>query len=399
MAGDKPTEGATSSPEPMTGRQRIMAALASEPVDRIPFVPLIGPYSLMDMGLDLKEGGSMGPFDPLRMLEANRILGTDPMIRHVPVVASDAKTIHLEMLGTFTAPVEARSSFEDGALVETISSPKGSLSARWGFTDRMGVIPHLTKFLVNSDEEMRIFHHAVDHLDTAPLAANPEPFQETEAAVGNDGIATASISNTPLMYLIEMAWGLENTYYLLNDHRQEAEEILAKLHASQKRFVEALASSPADVIIQYENTSSTLLSPEVFRRYCLPVINVYADILQSAGKTYLMHMCGKLRSFTDDFNDGRFAGIVDIAPDPTGDLPLDMAAEQLPGKVVIGGIDATTFINPNPDVVEETIAVLIRRIRPFKGVMLGSGDVTPRGVVLENFALIRRLVDSIGAYA
>ena len=384
---------------PMTGRQRIMAALEGQPVDRIPFVPLIGPYTLMDMALDLKEGGSMGPFDPLRMLEANRFLGTDPMIRHVPVITATQRTIHLEMLGKFASPVDARSGFEGGALVETISTPRGDLTGQWKFSDRAGVIPHLTKFVVNTYEEMKVFHYAVDHLDTSPVAVNPDPFLVVEDAIGEDGIATSSFSNTPLMYLIEMSWGLENTYYLLNDHREEVEDILQKLHVSLKRHVEALAAGPAKIIIQYENTSSTLLSPAVFRRYCLPFINEYADILKSAGKIYLMHMCGKLRSFTDDFAGGRFSGIVDIAPDPTGDLPLDMAAEKIKDKVLIGGIDATTFINPNAESVETIITDLIRRIKPHRGIMLGSADVTPRGARIENFRIIRGLVNTLGAYS
>lgn len=382
----------------MTGRQRIMAALEGRPVDRIPFVPLIGPYTLMDMSLDLKEGGSMGPFDPLRMLEANRVLGTDPMIRHVPLTVATQKTIHLEMLGKFAPPVETRSGFEGGELLETISTPRGDLAGRWRFSDRAGVIPHLTKFVVNDTEEMKVFHYAVDHLDTSPVALNPDPFLKTEEAIGEDGIATSSFSNTPLMYLIEMSWGLENTYYLLNDHRDAVEDILQKLHVSLKRHVEALSAGPAKVIIQYENTSSTLLSPAVFRRYCLPFINEYADILRSAGKIYLIHVCGKLRSFTDDFAEGRFSGIVDIAPDPTGDLPLDMAAEEIKDKVVIGGIDATTFINPDADAVKTIITDLIKRIKPHRGVMLGSADVTPRGTIVENFSLIRKLVNTLGAY-
>ncbi len=30
--------------------------------------------------------------------------------------------------------------------------------------------------------------------------------------------------------------------------------------------------------------------------------------------------------------------------------------------------------------------------------MLGSADVTPRGAVVENFRLIRKLVNTLGAY-
>ena len=39
--------------------------------------------------------------------------------------------------------------------------------------------------------------------------------------MGLDGIATTSLPNTPLMDLIENFWGLENTYFLMQDCPQD----------------------------------------------------------------------------------------------------------------------------------------------------------------------------------
>jgi len=180
--------------------------------------------------------------------------------------------------------------------------------------------------------------------------------------------------------------------------RPKEEDILEKLHASLKRYVEVLAASPAQVVIQYENTSTTLLSPTIFRRYCLPYLNDYADILKAAGKIYLIHMCGTLRALTDDIGQGHFNGICDVAPPPTGDLPLDEAAVKLPEKAVVGGIDPNTFICQDAESVKAQVSNLIKRIKPFRGVLLGSADVTPRGTPVKNFRLIRGLVDTLGAY-
>jgi hypothetical protein len=376
-----------------------MAALKGQSIDRIPFVPLIGPYTVMEMPEEI-TGKTMGRgFDPRRMMAASRALGCDLMIRHVPATTPlGADVPHLSMLGRFGPSIEAKAGFEEGQLTETLTTPIGSVTGTWKFTDRVGIIPHAVRHTVNNHEEMQIFHYAVDHLDETPVNVNEDAFLEIDRAIGDDGIATASMSNSPLMFLIEMAWGLENTYYLLNDHREEVEDILEKLHISLRRYVEVIATSPAQIIIQYENTSSTLLSPETFRRYCLPYLNTYADILKEAGKIYLIHMCGKLHALVDEIGSGRFQGITDIAPRPTGDLPLDEAAEKLTGKVVIGGIDPTVFISDDHEFVESEVSDLIKRIKPFKGVLLGSADVTPRGTPVENFRLIRTLVDKYGTY-
>ncbi len=383
----------------MTGRERITAALESKPVDKIPFVPLIGPFTLMDMPTEIRGEGPIAGFDPARMSAAARALECDLMIRHVAVNDRYGEgAVHAQMLGGFVPPVETKAGFEDGRLVETIITPVGTLTGKWGFTDRVGIIPHATKHLVNNYEELKIFHWAVDHLKTEPAAPLYDLFIAADNKIGEDGIATTSFSNSPIMFLIEMVWGLENTYYLLHDHPEEVKDILDKLHASVKLNLEVVAQSPAKVVIQYENTSSTLLSPTIFREHVLPYFNEYAEILRGAGKIYLVHMCGRLNAFKEDLAGAEFSGIIDIPPQPTGDFPLDVAAASLPDKIVIGGVDPTTFISPDSKFVEEEVAGLIQRLKPFKGVMLGSADVTPRGALPQNFKLIRRLIDTIGTY-
>ncbi|MCP4751456.1 MAG: hypothetical protein GY866_11220 [Proteobacteria bacterium] len=383
----------------MSARERIMAALNRQPVDRIPFVPLIDVYTLMDMPPEIVAQDLVGQSYHQGIIVASKALECDLMIRHVPnVKPADNFAPHLQTLGSFVSPVEVKTDFKDDRLIETLTTPIGSLTGIWRFTDRAGGIPHPIKRAVTNSEELEIFQYVVDHLNPEHPVPDDDVFLKIDDQVGQDGIATVSVSNSPFMYLIEMASGLDNTYYLLQDHRDEVEAILDKLHASLKRYVEVIAAGPAKVVIQYENTSSTLLSPDIFRRYCLPYLNEYADILKSAGKIFLIHMCGLLQAFVDDMAGARFAGIADITPEPTGNLPLDEAAARLPGKLVLGGIDPITFIDRDTEAVEREISGLIERIKPYPGVLLGSADTTPRGTPPENFRVIRSLVDSVGAY-
>jgi len=383
----------------MSGRERVLAALNRQAVDRIPFVPLFDPYILVGLTQELAGDTTVSIFHPRRQIEALKALDCDLLIRGVAVTeAFSASALQLQGVAAFAPPVEAKTEFKGNELHETLSTPVGTLTGIWKFTDKVGIIPHFVKYVVNNHEEMKVFHYAVEHFRTEPPELRYETFLEVDRLLGDDGLPTASMFNTPLMHLIEFVFGLENTYFLLHDYRDEFEDILEKMHAAQKRNVETLAASPAPVVIQYENTSSTLLSPSIFRRYCLPYLNVYADILRSAGKIFLIHMCGKLHAMVDDIDQGRFNGICDIAPQPTGDLPLDEAASRLPGKVVIGGIDATTYICQDAEFVKAEVGSLIERIKPFRGVLLGSGDVAPRGALVENFRIIRSLLDTLGTY-
>jgi putative sterol carrier protein len=400
LAAGAPAVRQQAVTQPMSGKERVLAALQGLPVDHIPFVPLIDTYSTLDFPPEVLQrvqaASSQGYWQG--MLQALRETGCDVMLRHVDVSKPFDGSPHLNGLGRFEPPVRASSRMEGTVLYETLETPVGSLTGTWGFTDRHGWIPHPVKHMVSSLEELKIFDCALDHLSRAPLEPDDENFLNAEKAIGEDGIPTASLLNTPLMHLIETCWGLENTYYLLNDYRSEVEGILDKLYRAQLKTVERAAASPARVVIQYENTSSTLLSPQVFRRYCLPYLNEYADILRSAGKIFLVHMCGKLEAFCGDLAAGHFDGIADISPQPTGNFTLNEAAACLGGKIVVGGIDATTFIEPDLRLVETRVAGLLRRVKPYPGVLLGSADTAPRGTPLETFRLVNHLVDTLGSY-
>jgi uroporphyrinogen-III decarboxylase len=383
----------------MTARERILAALNFKPVDQIPFVPLIDSYTLRDMPQEIIPNSFLPFFNHFQVIEASKALGCDLMVRHVPATLPfKSFSPHLQSYGEYKAPVDVKTELNGHELSEALITPVGNLTGKWEFTDMVGAIPHLVKYVVNNHEEMKIFHYAVDHLNPDSLLPDIDTFKNADEIIGADGIPTATLPMTPLMFLIYMVWGLENTYYLLYDHREEVEDILNKLHLSLKRLVQVIAEGPAQVVIQYENTSSTLLSPDIFCTYCLPFLNEYADILNQAGKTYLIHMCGKLSAFKDIISQGRYAGIADITPHSTGDLALDEAAASIPGKVFVGGIDPTVFVSQDPEYVRKEVSALIERIKPFRGVLLGSGDVTPRGTPVENFRIIRGLVDTLGVY-
>jgi hypothetical protein len=388
-------------PHEMTPRERIMAALRRQPVDKIPFVPLIDTYTIMDLLPDITDGAEPG-YDATgleALMTAGRKLRCDLMLRHVTVTTrDDVGAANIRAMGDFESPVDVRGGREGDVIVEEMFTPKGNLTATWGFTDHVGWIPHPVKHLVNSYEELKIFHYAVNHLNMDPPKTDYSLFWEMDESLGDDGSATVSLPNSPLMSLIELLWGLENTHYLLHDYREEVEDIMAKLHAVNLVLAKTLAACPAEVIISYENTSSTLHSADQFRHYIMPYLNEYADVAHEAGKVFLIHQCGKLRAFVDDMATAHFDGNIDISPGPTGDLPLDEAAALMPDKVVAGGVDPTTFISRDTMAVRDEISGLIERIKPYPGVLLGSADTTPWGALPENFHLMRELIDTAGSY-
>ena len=102
-------------------------------------------------------------------------------------------------------------------------------------------------------------------VSSEPPAADSGFFLQVEAEIGDDGIATASLPNTPLMHLIETVWGLENTYYLLNvayPHGQTftPDPLPGTAH---QRHLERMASLIESGEVDYTIPESSLLALEV----------------------------------------------------------------------------------------------------------------------------------------
>lgn len=136
--------------EQISARERILASLQGKPVDRIPFVPLIDTYSVLDMPTQIlqamQSASSEGYWQG--MLAAIREIGCDIMLRHVYTTKADSGAPHLNGFGRFNPPVVTSSRMEGSLLIETLETPIGTLTGTWGFTEMHGWIPHPVKHLV-----------------------------------------------------------------------------------------------------------------------------------------------------------------------------------------------------------------------------------------------------------
>lgn len=135
-------------------------------------------------------------------------------------------------------------------------------------------------------------------------------------------MATTPAPCTPLLALLQLDMGLERFYYYLSDYPQEVKELLNIMQERNKEIYCIVARSPAEVVIDHENTYTTLHSPEIYERYCLRQLNEYADTFHKKNKIFLVHRCGKLKSLTDLIDKGKENGTIDVTPSPTGDLDM-----------------------------------------------------------------------------
>jgi uroporphyrinogen-III decarboxylase len=359
--------------ETMSPKERWLAALRLQPVDRLPFWPkLSGSY----------PPAQEAPFSAMTLPQLQAWIGSDP---HTGL-ASCIKEVR-----TRTSVVAERT----GDTSRTVyACPEGRMEMIQHF-DAASQAWHPVQFPVRTREDIRlmtrIMEDAAFELDTVQL----EKSRQQAADIGASALAVSTIGTTPLMVWIEWLAGVEGAHFLLSDYPDEVESLFEVMRRGLLRKAElALENSPADAFYMIENTSTTLHSPEQFRRYARPVMKEVADRVRGAGKILILHMCGHLKAVLPDLA-GVGAHAFEAFTAPTlGNTTLRHGRSACPDVCLVGGTHAMIWTQPADAIVrdlEQSLAALPHH----RGLVITSAGVMPP---LCAPATIRSVCDWVKAY-
>jgi len=363
----------------MTGKERILAALRRQPVDRIPWVPLIVPYTIAGFPKNT----------PHRVAEAQRAVGCDIWTQAI----ADRIGLWLPKPGSKIKRIQY---FENGDAITGYETPEGTISER----QRSGISSSMNthvKYLIETPQDLRVYRYVLEK-SYLFIVDYTDHYAWEEKLVGNDGVITdVSIGLSPHQMFLNFLSGIENTYNLQADEPELFDEVVDIMHRQNLRQIrETVKISNADIFISSENTSWTTLSPSIYEKYCVRQLSEYSDILHEYGKLHVIHMCGKLSYLTDKIASCRFDCAADIAPSPTGDMELWEIADALPDMAIKGGIGCDTFTSDDPRDCYDKAVECLEKTRNRPGILLGSGDSVPYGTSLENLRAITEAVEVAG---
>lgn len=357
----------------MTSRERWLAALQSQPVDRLPFWPkLDGAYAPFQHE----------PYNRWTNVELHRWIGSD---QHA-WGPSCVKTIRTQTTVEKTEHNNVRTT--------TYHTPAGTLTSVWRY-DPVSHAWHPRQYpvkSVNDIEAMSLVYADERHeFDAAQYEQATALIQD----VGEDGIVVTSLGISPLMDWIQHIAGIENGLLLLMDHPDEVTALFELKHASLCRQTELIAErAPYPAVYSIENTSTTLISPQLFRRHCLGHLMDYGQILRQAGKLHLLHMCGKLKLLLEDIASLPATGIEAFTSSPVGNTSMLDGRTACPDKCLIGGTNATLWLEP-----AETIVDVLWRdldvLPHWRGLVLTSAGVMPPGCFPET---IKQVAEQLRAF-
>lgn len=135
--------------------------------------------------------------------------------------------------------------------------------------------------------------------------------------------------------------------------------------------------------------TSTLLSPDTFRRHSIPHYRRIIARVHEAGKPFLMHSCGRIFALMDDLID---AGIDAKHSNEDAVAPYDEWIRRYGDRIgLFGGIDCDRLCRMAPDDIYAFVLEQATRFRnTARGYALGSGNSIPGYVPPEGFLAMLR---------
>jgi uroporphyrinogen-III decarboxylase len=349
--------------ETMTSRDRMLATLRCEEVDRFPvWLKMANPTW---RAMQPEPYRSMGGDELLRRCGCDIMSGCGVRVR--------SETPHV----TRTVARDAN------VCTTTVATPDGALTGVEQRSDENAPW-HPTKYMVESKEALALLRWC--YRDTtytvAPEDAENAMARGTELA-SRDVVTTSGIGPGPLMDLIQHVCGPVSAIYLLADEPELFREVHQLMVEDWLRRLRAqLTCACADTLWMTENTSTTLISPALFEEFCMPYLRAGGALIRDAGVLPVHHMCGKLNALLEMIDELPAAANEAYTTRPLGDVSLAEGRSRMPSKALIGGTNATLWLEDAPTIVEavaDDLAACVDR----KGIFLTSAGVLPPLVSFE----------------
>ncbi len=357
----------------MTTKERWLAALRMQPVDRLPFWPKLS---------SAYRKAQVAPFRDMDRDDLHNWIGSD---KHTGIAGCVREvrrrtTVQTEQHGDVMRTV-FRTPRRERQLVQQFDAP----SEGW----------HPIAFPVQSLEDIEmmteIFEDVTVELDRDGL----EAARRQAECIGQDALTVSDIGESPLMYWVEFVAGVENAHFLLADHPQAVETLFEAMHKVLLERTRIMCEySPADSFYLVENTSTTLISPNQYRRYCARHVGAYAELTKAADRNLILHMCGHLKALLGDLNRIPAQAFEAFTSPTLGNTSLLDGRGACPEKCLIGGTNAMLWLKESDDIIAK-IEQDLDALPHHRGLVVTSAGVMPPRCKPET---IRRVCEWVKRY-
>lgn len=365
------TKGKVRPDDEMTSRRRLLAAYAGDEVDRLPYWAKVAnttwrtsqPQAVRDLSSR----------DILHAIGADGIFHVGGVTR------------------TIRPRVSVETSQTDNVRTTVTHTPDGGLTERWTF-DPCTQSRHPTEFPVKTREDLARVRWIYTDVTFEVDEQHRRAARARQREIGERGVTLCGVGTGPLMHLVQHVIGPVNTHLMLADFPGEMDELLALMGNVRLAHVHhAARHCPADVLVSVENTSTTLIGPGQFAKYCYSHLCDCGRAVEAEGKMHELHMCGHTLALLERIDTIPAASIEAFTSPTLGNTRLADGRAKAPSKTLIGGTNCCTWLRP-VDQIKQYIAGELAACGDHRRIILTTAGVAPPACPMETFAEIGRWI-------
>jgi len=325
----------------MTGRDRFLCAINKEMPDRLPAQVHGWMKYYLDTYLDGKD-----------QYAAYEYFQADLSIYSGPIFTYDKMDYGNWRCTTTDMGSDGNSDRLASTVVET---PAGSLSESFGSNQ---FTSWNTEHIIKNESDFEIWRKHVP----LPTGVDWTPAKKALARVGNRGIVRSGLfafgQYSPWQGFCTL-FGTEQAIMACYDSPDWVHHALKSILDKYLLVLERGGRIPGDLVETGGGAgSSTVISPALFREFCLPYDRALHDMIHSLGTKVVYHLCGGLMPLLDLVVENGADGLETMTPPSMGgDCDLAEAYRKVAGKLfLIGGFDQNAgFEKGRPETVRKMV--------------------------------------------
>lgn len=349
----------------MNSKDRMMCALHGEKPDRLP----VTVHQWQGYHLDKYLGGATP-------LEAFRKFGMDAAIQYFEDMGQfwlvDADFARFSTRQWRDEVTVISSEPDNRVNHHVVETPEGKLTYKTA-GDRKTT--WITEYLIKRDEDIELIRK---YMPVPPL--DPAPLARLYDQVGDGGIVRGFVWGDQAGCWQHAACLMDITdlIYRAVDSPEWVHEFLGILLEKKLQFVEGMRGAAFDVVETGGGaSSSTVISPDLHREFCLPYDRRLHDALHALNFTVTYHTCGGTRGIEElIIQNGADASETLAPPSIGGNQEPWEVKEKVGGRIaLIGGIDQHSVLTEGSAAeITAQVETLFRRVGYAGGYILSCAD-------------------------
>jgi len=229
---------------------------------------------------------------------------------------------------------------------------------------------HMIKHL----SELKILKFILENTFYIPKYQNVEKFLRENP---DNGVCDIVLFRSPFGKLIHEYMGFERVVYALHDEEKTIFDFLEFQEHQDRALLDLAAGAPARLVIISDHADENLISPPMYRKYCIPFYRKACKLFHEKGKYVSTHLDGNIKGYLPFITETGFDLLDGCTPAPMFNYEVCELAEATYNKIACYcGVPASFFTTKTS--TREILNFGEMIINAFKGrVIVNVGDILP----------------------